>query len=82
MKEVMIFLIIAVSSSYSNAGVNEYPPRLECKTGLCKDEIYKRAVKIYCSNEEEKNPDLRSREWGPYLLMLGGGCWCSCSQFR
>lgn len=82
MKEVMIVLLISLVSNQLVAAPNDYPPHLECKTGLCKDEIYKRAVKVYCTNEEERNPELKAQEWGPYFLKLGGGCWCSCSRFR
>ncbi|OYZ24115.1 MAG: hypothetical protein B7Y39_02635 [Bdellovibrio sp. 28-41-41] len=82
MKEVMIFLFIALSSNYSVAAKSDYPPQLECKTGLCKDEIYRRSIRIYCTNEEEKSPSLRTQDWGPYLLKTGGACWCSCAQFR
>ncbi len=82
MKEVMIVLHIVFISNHLVAAINDYPSHLECKTGLCKDEIYKRAVKIYCANEEEIIPALKNQEWGPYLLKLGGVCWCSCSDFR
>lgn len=82
MKDMLILLVVALASNYSLAGNSEYPAHLECKTGLCKDEIYKRAVRIYCTKEEKSNPTLKQINWGPYLLKLGGGCWCSCSQFR
>ena len=82
MNEVMVALIIAISATHSLAGDKEYPAELECKTGLCKDGIYRRAVRIYCENEEQKQPALKAQNWGPYLLKVGGGCWCSCAQFR
>lgn len=67
MKEVLLILTIAFAPNGAMANANEYPPHLECKVGLCKDEIYKRTVRIYCVNEEERNPALKIIEWGPYL---------------
>lgn len=82
MKALMIFFFMVLPSSHLIAANSEYLPQIECKTGLCKDEIYKRAIKIYCTKEEVKSPSLRTVEWGPFLLKPGGACWCSCSQFR
>lgn len=82
MKEILIIALITLSGVYANADAPGYPSSLECKTGLCQDYYYKRGVKKYCDQEEEKDPKLKELNWGPYLLRAGGGCWCSCSQFR
>lgn len=74
MKTILILQVLTLVGSHAQSSVSGYPSSFECKTGLCQDYYFKRGVKKYCDQNEEKDPKLKELNWGPYLPRVGGGC--------
>lgn len=76
MKTIFVTVLLMFQPYVSQA--QQYSERQKCSKEVCQEPILNAELKKYCeevaTDEFEKNVD----DWGPYLPLPGGACWCSC----
>lgn len=76
MKLLFMTALMMIQTQVSQA--QQYSERQKCPMEVCQEPTLNAALKKYCNEATTEEFENSVDDWGPYLPLRGGACWCSC----